>query len=716
MSDLKVLESVSEVFAAYRHELDSSKNHNDLALVQTVFVRFVVPCLGGPLPKGKKATEKEVKASLEFLQQVHVNQLRNLLNTLEEYLDEINVPLTKRRRLRFYLKKFIDWAIEQQHLVKSIPDSVAQVLNAYKEYLLSINEPRILSETQTIFMHYLIPAWGGLAPMNRRVSEEEIEIGIEFLQKVPLEYLQNSVDALNQQFTHKDLSLGGQRALRSFLKRMLAWVVEQGWIETYQKAEPPVEVYRFNSPRGQRRTYISDISLSGRSRKKRFALLDSEINVELQEELNSFTSFLAEEAGLRKSTISKIISDIRRILGWLYRFRNEPLHQLRLETIIPVVHLKLKKKDFIREHGEFDRNAYALAKEIAQETAEELAIDTVKLINEYLDFTSNSPKTQTTTLTSLICLAKFLYKDETDVYKAENFSDIPVLLTLHRLHRLINKSAKISLPTVPYEKKSVSWEKALEVLKKLKKEADLTFLYTPDTTCRSGYARPKRKDIAVAKSLQRFLIVGFFVIIPPDRSRTIQQLEVGRTLLKGKFDGGVFTPAEEMPADSEPEWWIHLLPEDYKTGKRYKEYWGLVPNVLLGEGKSFYYYIDLWLSKYRMTFNPNHSCFFTTNKGQPTSTHAVRTRVQTAFLKFTGTPVSPKEFRKMFVTYLKENQASEAELESASVAMHHSKETQAQFYDQQTQQSKLKPIYEFNKLLFQKAFNVAEQPSNPEDD
>jgi hypothetical protein len=56
----------------------------------------------------------------------------------------------------------------------------------------------------------------------------------------------------------------------------------------------------------------------------------------------------------------------------------------------------------------------------------------------------------------------------------------------------------------------------------------------------------------------------------------------------------------------------------------------------------------------------------------------------------------------MFVSYLKSNRASRAELEAASVAQHHSRRMQDRVYDQQEQLDKLQPIYDFNERVFTK--------------
>ena len=348
--------------------------------------------------------------------------------------------------------------------------------------------------------------------------------------------------------------------------------------------------------------------------------------------------------------------------------------------------------------------AYATAKIIAQEKAKEAAEQALSLLNGYLDFTGSGPNRKIIIIGAFINVAKYVYRDQTDHENSTDFEDIPVIKRLRIKRRELSKAAKITPPIIPHYCKSVSWNQALEVLEKLRLEADIKNLEYKLST---GYIRSrKRYDTGIAESLQRFLLLGFMVLMPPDRSRTFQELTVGRTLKFGSYKSNRFIMASEMSNLSDAMWYIHLLPEDYKTGKAYKEWWGQVPNVTFKDGKSFYQYIELWLTKYRSCLQPNHDFFFTrfTNK-TPQKSHNINSIIKTIFLKFTVKPVTPKELRKMYVTYLKDTGASEAELEAAATWMHHSRYMQKMVYDAQEQQAKLAPIMALNERILTQAFN-----------
>jgi hypothetical protein len=81
-----------------------------------------------------------------------------------------------------------------------------------------------------------------------------------------------------------------------------------------------------------------------------------------------------------------------------------------------------------------------------------------------------------------------------------------------------------------------------------------------------------------------------------------------------------------------------------------------------------------------------------------------RQRIKNIFVREAGKPVTAKELRKMYVTYLKDSGASEAELEAAACAMHHSRRMQSQIYDEQDRMNKMAPIVEFNERVWQKVY------------
>jgi hypothetical protein len=211
--------------------------------------------------------------------------------------------------------------------------------------------------------------------------------------------------------------------------------------------------------------------------------------------------------------------------------------------------------------------------------------------------------------------------------------------------------------------------------------------------------KQRRRPLAIAVDLQKLLVIGLFCFIPPERNRTITELEIGRTLIRGTLDNGLFVPMDEMISPEKAKWFIKLSPEDYKTGKFYQDYCAPIDDIQLSNGKTFYGYIQRWIDEYRPLFDPGHNRLFVKVKttmggtsGEPITYRNMTGWVKYLFMKYTGVPVVPQSLRKMYVTFLRNSGASEAELEAAARAMHHSRAMQAAEYDEQELQDKLAPI------------------------
>ncbi len=286
----------------------------------------------------------------------------------------------------------------------------------------------------------------------------------------------------------------------------------------------------------------------------------------------------------------------------------------------------------------------------------------------------------------------------------------------------VNKIRKAKPKAISYAKRSVPWETALEVFKKQQEKVENTHysrvLKRKDGT--SKVSRQRRKPNAIAVDLQKLLVLGFFCFLPPERNRTVSELEVGRTLVRGTFKYGILIPMEDMASPEKAKWFINLAPDDYKTGKVYQEYCAPVDDIQLTNGKTFYGYIQIWLDDYRPLFQPDHNRLFVKVKptkgatpGEPITYRNMTGWVKYLFVKYTGVPVVPQSLRKMYVTFLKNSNASEAELEAAARAMHHSRAMQSAQYDEQQLQDKLAPILAFNQRLLSQAFDASDKQALP---
>ena len=488
------------------------------------------------------------------------------------------------------------------------------------------------------------------------------------------------------------------------------WANSQGYlVATNSKPEPQIRYLRKKNHAAPgisyKRKRLSDKKIAAPH--SLGAIEGDFINDLLKQELSDYKRYHLKNSAVREATVNKNSSFIMSTLGWLHRYRDFPLEKLSLNLIVPLIKLNLKLKDFKDEQRQPDMQRYLMAKVIARDEIKDIAKEVVQCMDNYIDFLNSAPTTQSLIVDAFINVAKYVYRDETDTEEAKNFDDIPIVQRLRKRRREIEELSKNTPPTISHELKSVTWEKALAALEEQRKDADQMHVQRRNSRGRPGVCRSKRPKSSVSLSLEKFLILGFMVLMPPDRSRTFQELEVGRTLVQGIFDGSAFMPKHRIQEPSQARWYIHLQPDDYKTGRIYGEWWGEVPNVQFADNKTFYDYIQRWWGDgsgegERSIFNPNHNFFFTTPCGSPHTAHSFTSCVRRMMQRLTGMPVTPKEFRKMYVTYLKNIGASESELEAAATWMHHSREMQSKTYDQQCKQDKMLPITKLNQAIFAK--------------
>jgi len=590
--------------------------------------------------------------------------------------------------------------------------TVADIFKAYSEYLQEEKKTAELSNAKTALVRFTVPGWSKIYPSGTKSTAGEMRVGLDFLSQVTAEQFKEALSVQEAVFEHLQIDKDHRRRNRSPLNQMVMWAETQGYFDSIEPegktAQTDDEVpFRFFK-KGQARQMAVDVKLRG-ARQEIYKLGSRPgdfVNSALEKQLNDLVAYLSEKR--RPPTIETGLTQTKLLLGWLHREKGIPLEDLRLESIVPFIPVNPILDDYKRKKGRdkgvVDTRRYDAAKFTLQQEAEEQAPKTVGRIKEYLTWRGSHPGSDAIALGAFINVAKFLYQKETK--KKKTFGDIKVIEGLREPHNECKRLAKTAPPTVPYSEKSIPWEDALKVLRAVQKEADLR-------------AQPSNRstplaETTIARNIQNLLTLLLFMASPPDRSRTFYELEVGRTFVFGQYKNGKFTAAAKMKNPDEAEWLFHLFPADYKTGDIYGETWDSLPDTpegFLADGKTLYYYLDLWLNQYRAVFKPTHKCLLTASKGKPLDSVSMYTRVRELFFKHTGVPVTPKELRKMYVTYLKDSEATEAELEGAAASMHHSRKMQSEIYDQQKRGNKVAPVEEFHKRSMTAAFKDDKQKS-----
>jgi hypothetical protein len=579
--------------------------------------------------------------------------------------------------------------------------SAADMLAAYADYLVALGKGKNYDLTRTAVLRYTLPGWTNVYPGKGKATAAQVAQGLKALSQITLEQFKEALAVQAQVFDHMQLEKKQRRTPRFYLTQMLNWAGSQGYFGSHLPTSQPSSTetnapLRLQRQKGQARLTAGSVKLRNKPSHATYALGSVEgdvIHADLQKELDALSAYLAK-LKQRQPTIKKHLKHITQLLGWLHREEGIPLETLKLESLVAFAPIRPKEKDCLyrrgKYKGEFDQNLHDIKRGTLIRRAKEKAKETRELVEKYLTWQGGHPSTALTAISSVINVAKYLYRDETEDDEYENFEDIPVIRRLRRLTAEKKGEVKIALPSVPYALKSLPWEETKKVILAVQVEADL----------RVQPMRGKpRTELSVARSIQKLLVLLLFISQPPDRSRTFYELEVGRTLRFGQYEGGRFTEANALPPNVKAEWWLHLKPKDYKTGDTYGEVWDKLHDTapgFLADGKSMYDYIDLWLKQYRKAFKPTHNCLLTGRAGQAITGSGLWNRVREAFFRHAGIPVNPKELRKMYVTFLKTTGASAQVMEGARNRMRHSQKMQDEDYDQQDRLDKVAHVDKFH--------------------
>ncbi len=106
--------------ACHKNEIPASL----VGKTQIALLHCVVPALGGPKPKGKRSTKNDIKAAMDFLKGISLEQVLNAAESVIVFMNEENITKTKQREYWTYVKKLIKWATEQQYIINTLPNVI----------------------------------------------------------------------------------------------------------------------------------------------------------------------------------------------------------------------------------------------------------------------------------------------------------------------------------------------------------------------------------------------------------------------------------------------------------------------------------------------------------------------------------------------------------------------------------------------------------------
>ena len=618
--------------------------------LQSFAVRDLSPSLGGPAPKGRRSSPAAIECAFAFLDQQPIQRLEKMGVVLEARFETMALEAEKRSKARFYLKYLVAVAVELG--------------------LLQSGERQIYYELKSQKKTRLYPTDIPLV-QGRRGRMDGFALGL---------FEADYVYGPKGDSTVEQASGPSQSTWLTAFRATPKLFSVLYWVSAFE-ARPPC--------------YLA--------------------NKEFEQDLAACMEFWWKYLNHRIPTIGKDIGTILRLSGWYLQYQTSALGQdsrqgllaeLRLTTLIPFVKVKLERGHYIDATGKRDRQAFLLATAEAQEALEEVTEELLERLEQFLNSGTLSPGGAVTLMGAPINVAKFLYWKETRKFKAKRgFEDIYLIEALRARRAALDQQLRASKATViAREKRMVTWPRLLEAVEKLRAEAELVYRYHVRHTrkLQSGKTpieKIKRTDRARATDYQQFLIPALLTAMPPNRAGVYIKLEIGSTFLQGAYRDGLFIPAAQLPDPAQATWWFHLLPEDYKTGEIYGEWWAELPNTIFSDGKTLYQYLDEWLQRWRLVFRPKHNYLFTEQKGEPLDGSNFAAIVARAICRFTQVRVNPHSFRHIYVTYLKSIGATEEVLESAAAAMLHSRLAQSSIYNLLDLQSTLQPSLALTKRI-----------------
>ena len=460
----------------------------------------------------------------------------------------------------------------------------------------------------------------------------------------------------------------------------------------------------------------------------------------LKADLELYRKYEIDVKGNSRHTANLNCTKILTILGWLYYYHGIKLESLSLTSLVQVVNTydaaSSQKQDNIKnivsenlqahfetepilevdELDDLDLITSAkyrdylrelVIKDRLEKRQTKAAENTYALLEAFINERKISPQNVHFYTSAVSSLARYLYKDSTNTSIDKSHEDIKVIKYLKLLKKQKSERRKKEIK-LPYE-----WKEIIKIRDLvLKVKADR--LHYRCKNPNSKFYRARRKS-AVANDLQKFIIICMFTLNPPDRSRTIRELELGRTLKYGHFsNGGVFTKAENLLAPSQAQYYFHLQEGDYKTWKAYGDYYAPINNHVFDDGTTFYQYLDKWFNEgYRDSLREDKTCekcFFMPQKHIPFpsvkldkqgnflfETSPFSNYIRRIFEQGAGLGMNAHRLRHTFVSWMKEEDSfSTNQLEDIANAMHHSSKMQQSVY---TVRDKLKIVQNANKVM-----------------
>jgi hypothetical protein len=575
------------------------------------------------------------------------------------------------------------------------PHNLAEALSNYQSTLSKTESAQVT----TAVVRYLVPALNGPKPQGKRMTKREIEAALGYLKTIPLTRLWKALRIIEKGFNMMGASPSSCRNYRSKLEGLIAWCELQGW---KPKKNQITSVTQSQIPHRSLKEALEERRARFGYRKPKPSILitneELELVPELRQELANFSDYCASY--LAEASLEKTLRRVKLLLGWRVRYDNITLEELRLTSLIPYVQMKHSLQFIQKNNRELSPDQALIYEAVETRKAYHSCQDKAKEVENWLQHfqltygKGDKASTLANTVYAIINLAKYLYQNDTDQKRGINsYSDIPIIVRLREICRDLEAKSRFEPESIPYPAKTVPWEELEFFVKTLKEKADATQLcfWSPAS---NSMVRCKREKRQIGQDVQKMILMLLFIILPPRRPGTIRSLELRElsqwepvnTIEQGKeLPGQGFVPKNQLPKGEKARWIMRL--RKFKTHSTFGDQNIEIPDCQFEDGSSFYEYLELWINEYRPMFNPVGNNLFVTarienKQGKVITSGSLVKLVKSCTNKYLGVPISPKDFRRMFVTYIyNRHDITEVQRRGFAWMMGHDMKTQQYTYD-----------------------------------
>ena len=96
------------------------------------------------------------------------------------------------------------------------------LFDVYSAYLETPEGFANANKINSLFVRFLVPAWGGQSPKGSRATPKELKMALDFLKICSLDKMDNALEILEQFFILQDVSLENRRVYRYNFKKFFS--------------------------------------------------------------------------------------------------------------------------------------------------------------------------------------------------------------------------------------------------------------------------------------------------------------------------------------------------------------------------------------------------------------------------------------------------------------------------------------------------------------